>query len=135
MKLSEVKRTKTGKISKSSLYAWLIIKFVGKETSDKFSNADWGREMAIAKQLFEKTSDLKFWDGIKIKFHINSLCFLISPKGLDLLREKWIMYKTELPEIRCIQIYKDKVAENMHIPRKPITLEEFLTYGKDNSEK
>jgi hypothetical protein len=56
---------------------------------------DWGREIKIGKRLLKDRPYQGFWDGLELKFKLNSLAFFYTENGQDLMRIEDIRQEKE----------------------------------------
>jgi len=92
----------------------------------RFDKNSVAREMMIARMLVEQCPDEEFWKHLKIGFELNSLAYLQSVKGKALLRQKYSEYKFEIVKAPTQNIGTEKVGEDIVLPKKPLSLNDFL---------
>ncbi len=92
----------------------------------RFSKDTVGREMMIARILVQQCPDEQFWKTLNLGFELNSLAFLQSAKGKDILKKKYSEYKFEIPKIEQHNIGTEKVGEDIEVVKKPLSLNDFL---------
>ena len=77
----------------ANIYQYLVWKFC------KDPNAiSWPREISVAKKILAKYNDYKFWGSCDIGFKLNSLCFILTPKGKYLLAIELKKYRFRMKE-------------------------------------
>ena len=112
---------------KPNKYQRLISKFL------KDPDAIWKniglikREMSVAKKLYEKISEEKFWTQAHLPFKLNSLAWLLSKDGIKFLNLESLKLKLKLPKPIKYNINEDKkYGRNKSVKDHPLTLMEFL---------
>jgi len=89
----------------------------------------WPKEMKMAQILFKIFPDDNFWETLKLKFKLNSLCWLLSDDGRKFLNSEYKKFKVELPEIKKFQIENNNIAfevKKSYDLDKPLNLRSFL---------
>ena len=112
---------------KTNKYQHLITKFL------KEPKYIWGnkglikREMAVAKKLFLKIKDEKFWTQAYLPFELNSLAWFLSEDGVAFLNLEAKRLKLRLNKPIQYEIQEDKTGEDKDIKTKNNkTLMDFL---------
>tara|TARA_B100000459_G_C8580241_1_gene202909 strand:+ start:674 stop:1030 length:357 start_codon:yes stop_codon:yes gene_type:complete len=111
---------------KPNKYAKLINKFI-KSPSDIWKNQGYiKREMKVAKTLFSKIEDEKFWTQADLPFKLNSLAWFISKDGVDFLNLEVRRLKFKLPKPIEYELEEGKVGEDIETKKQTKTLMDFL---------
>lgn len=75
----------------------------------------WPREMKLAKDLMETYRNDEFWEKVNFGIPLNSLAFLKSPKGQDLLKRKFNEFNYVVPETKQeIPLSSGKFGEDVY---------------------
>ena len=109
---------------KLNKYQVLVIKFI--KDPSVLKPRDWAREVKIAKKLYEKFNDEKFWRHSFLNFKLNSLAWLLSKDGLTYLKEQRLILKLRLPEQKKIKL-ENKIYETKEkVDKPPRSVLDFL---------
>ncbi len=93
------------------------------------SNILWPREMKMVKSLLKIFPNEDFWNGLKLNFKLNSLCWFFSDAGRKLLNQEYKKFNLDLPETKKFEIENNKVAfevKTSYDINKALNLREFL---------
>lgn len=89
----------------------------------------WPKEMKMAKTLLKIFPNENFWKGLKLKFKLNSLCWLLSDDGRKFLNTEYKKFNLDLPEVQTFQVDNNSVAfenKSSYDTGKALNLREFL---------
>ena len=94
----------------------------------KDANIIWPREMKIVKSLFTIFPEEVFWKSLDLGFKLNSLCWLLSNDGRNLLNKEYKKFKLNLPKQKKYEIKENNIAfeSKTRYDEKPLNLREFL---------
>ena len=107
-------------------YQRLISKFL-KEPDSVWKNTSLvKREMAIAKKLFLKIKDEKFWVEAHLPFQLNSLAWFLSKDGIQFLNLEAKKLKIRLPQPIKYILEEDKCGEDKEVNKPQNTIMDFL---------
>lgn len=91
----------------------------------------WPREMKTVNRLLEIVPDPIFWNSIELGFKLNSICWLLSDKGREILNQEYKKYKFIPQEEKPVIL--DNVDNNVDFEIKiesnvgrPISVKDFL---------
>ena len=98
----------------SNIYQYLVWKFC-KDPAE----VSWPKEISVGKKLLSKYSDYRFWGSCDIGFKLNTLCFLLTPKGKYLLACELKKYRFKMKERKKIKLLDKKVGEDYKPKPKP----------------
>ncbi len=79
-----------------------------------------------AQKLLQQFPDETFWMQFSLPFKLNSLAFLQSDNGQEILKKKYAEFKFEIPETPTHNIGTEKIGEDMETTSKPKSIHEFL---------
>jgi len=82
--------------------------------------------MKVAKTLFSKIEDEKFWTQADLPFKLNSLAWFISKDGVDFLNLEVRRLKFKLPKPIEYELEEGKVGEDIETKKQTKTLMDFL---------
>ena len=91
----------------SNIYQYLVWKFCKDP-----AKVSWPKEISIAKKMLAKYSEYKFWGACDFGFKLNSLCFLLTPKGKYLLEVELKKYKFRMSPKKKAPRLGEKVGED-----------------------
>lgn len=91
----------------------------------QFDANNVGMEMMLARRLLQEFPEETFWSTFDLGFKLNSLAFLNSDRGRDMLKRKYGQFKFEIPQPVQHNIGTEKVGEDIIIT-KPRTLKDFM---------
>ena len=88
-------------IKSGSIESQLVIKLIKEEiVENNYENAAfWKKECKIAKRLLALEKSSEFWDYFELEYKLNSLAFLISERGMSILKDSisnWILTKSSV---------------------------------------
>lgn len=83
-------------------------------------------EIFMAKQLLVQYPSEEFWKTFTLPFKLNSLAFLKSPRGEEIVKKKYSEFKFEIPEVVQHNMGTEKIGEDMQIVTKPKTIHDFM---------
>ena len=91
----------------------------------------WPREMKTVNRLLEIVPDPIFWNSIELGFKLNSICWLLSDKGREILNQEYKKYKFVPQEEKPVILdnvnnnvdFEIKIESNV---AKPISVKDFL---------
>jgi hypothetical protein len=89
----------------------------------------WPKEMKMANLLFKIFPQKEFWDGLKLNFKLNSLCWLLSDDGRGLLNKEYKKFNLTLPEAQKFEVDNNNIAfknKSSYDLDKSLNLREFL---------
>lgn len=110
---------------KVNKYVQLINKFVDLKF---FKRTDWPREVKIAKRLLE--SDEMFFSKISLDFKLNSLAWFSTENGKEFIMQQKLQHSLNLKVEQPVELEDKAFGENLNLKKKPVTIQEFLKYGK-----
>ena len=117
------------KTRKPNKYQRVIRKFL-KDPDANYKNVGLiKREMSIAKKLFAKIKQEKFWTESYLPFKLNSLAWHLSKDGIDYLNLEAKRLKLRLPAPIEYDVNDDKFGEDKQIRKQNLTLMDFLKDG------
>jgi len=74
------------------------------------SNIIWPKEMKMVKMLFKIFPNEGFWEGLKLNFKLNSLCWFLSDDGRKFLNTEYKKFHLNLPETKKFEIENNNIA-------------------------
>ncbi len=89
----------------------------------------WPREMKVVKTLFKTFPNEQFWQGLKLNFKLNSLCWFLSDDGRKFLNTEYKKFNLNLPELKKFEIENNNIAfetKKTYDLDKALNLREFL---------
>jgi hypothetical protein len=92
-------------------------------------NIIWPKEMKMVKSLYKIFPNKEFWDGLRLNFKLNSLCWFLSDDGRKFLNKEYKKFKLELPETKKFKIENNNIAfesKTGYDLDKALNLREFL---------
>lgn len=111
---------------KPNKYQKLIRRFL-KEPDAIYKNVGLiKREMAIAKKLFSKIKEEKFWEEAFLSFKLNSLAWLLSPDGVEYLNEEAKRQKFRLTKPIVYDVADAKFGTDVKVTKQNKTRMDFL---------
>ena len=111
---------------KPNKYQRLISKFL-KEPDSVWKNTSLiKREIAIAKKLFLRIKDERFWIESHLPFQLNSLAWFLSRDGIQFLNLEAKKLKIRLPQPIKYDLKEDKHGEDKEINKQRNTIMDFL---------
>ena len=115
------------KRKKINKYQRLIRKFL-KDPDSIWKNVKLiKREMSIAKKLYVKVNNERFWKEADLPFKLNSLAWLLSEDGVKFLNLEALKLKLNLPSPIKYDINDQKIGKDKRIKKtEQTTLMEFL---------
>ena len=117
------------KTRKPNRYQRVIRKFL-KDPDAIYKNVGLiKREMSIAKKLFAKIKEEKFWTESYLPFKLNSLAWLLSQDGVEYLNLEIKRLKLKLPESIKYDVNDEKLGKDKEVKRQKRTLMDFLKDG------
>lgn len=102
--------------------------FIKKFVKDH-SSIIWPKEMKMVKSLLKIFPNEDFWNGLKLNFKLNSLCWFLSDDGRKFLNQEYKKFKLELPETKKFEIENNNIAfesKKDYDLDKVLNLREFL---------
>lgn len=89
----------------------------------------WAREMVIAKKLFNKYPDVRFWSYFALTYKLNSLAWLIGEGNNEVNRQWNYFLLDKAPNNETIE--GEVIIGQMEFELKsPKTLKEFMEWKK-----
>lgn len=85
--------------------------------------------MKIVKRLLEIFPNQDFWNGLELKFKLNSLCWFLSDDGRKFLNTEYKKFNLDLPELKKFEIENNNIAfenKKAYDLDKALNLREFL---------
>ena len=116
-------------IRKPNKYQRLIRKFLKDPDSVYKNRGIVKREMSIAKKLFGKIEQEKFWTECHLPFKLNSLAWLLSEDGVEYLNLEIKRLKLKLPKPIKYDVNDEKLGKDKEVKRQKRTLMDFLKDG------
>lgn len=111
---------------KPNKYQKIIRKFL-KEPDAIYKNVGLiKREMSIAKKLFLKIEEEKFWEEAFLSFKLNSLAWLLSQDGIDYLNQEAKRQKFKLIKPVVYDVADDKFGKDVKVIKQNKTRMDFL---------
>ena len=105
-------------------YHSLIEKFI--KNTNVLKPKDWARETKIAKKLYEKFNNEKFWKRSFLDFKLNSLAWFLSKDGLTYLNKEYLILKLRLPKQKKIKLGNKIYGTEKTVDKKPRNVLEFI---------
>jgi len=102
-----------------ALLKYLVNKFVLKE------KIFWPRDMTVAKRLSIQFPEKEFWESFSFANQFFSMVHFQSV-ALDELKDKYRIFKLDLPAQPVYNLAKEKVGEDVFVSLKPKSLMDFL---------
>lgn len=87
----------------------------------------YARELKIFYSLFESYPNENFWKSLDIGFHLNSLAFFKTDKGVDILERHWGVFNFEIPQKETVELDNFKHGEDKVFQKKPRSFQEFYS--------
>lgn len=83
-------------------------------------------ELFLARKLIQAYPEKEFWEHLDLGFKLNSLAFLQSDRGEQIVKKKYAEFKFELPVNPTHNIGDAKVGDDAVVVTKPKSIHEFL---------
>lgn len=102
--------------------------FIKRFLKDK-KNIIWPKEMKMVNCLLKIFPNKDFWDGLKLSFELNSLCWFLSDDGRNFLNKEYKRFNLSLPETKKFSIDNNNIAfesKKTYDMDKALNLREFL---------
>ena len=120
---------------KQTLNQFIINKFVDNPKALWKDKVAVSREMGFTKKLINKYPLKAFWVALPLKFNAESLAWYVAPQGWAYLKIEYAKFSLDLaPPVRH-NVPDVKVGNDKMVPKKSISLKDFLKYGskKENN--
>lgn len=113
-------------------YALVIERLVNVQKTRSF----WAKETKFLKELMKDYPDKIFWMNVNFSKKVDSLCWFLNGTFEFELKRKYRLKNLcfKLPEYEEISLKKNKCGKSIVLDKKPSTIREFLSNGK-NKEK
>lgn len=75
-----------------------------KRTIKNFGNHLLPREQKIFNEIFESFPEYEFWSSLNLPYQLNSLAFLKTERGWELINSEWKKYKFVPAEKKVVEL-------------------------------